>query len=80
MNQNKKPDVEVALESTPSREDYRGDPSPKDRRIITTMVAIAGVIVLGLLIFALSTDFPVSDPASENANTSRAPPEDVGRN
>jgi hypothetical protein len=57
----------------------KGDPTPKDRRIIAAMIGAAVVIVLVLLSFALLSDFPGPPPAGENPNKSDAPPEDVRR-
>jgi hypothetical protein len=60
-------------------EEHRGDPGSKDRALITTMVALAGAVVLGLLVFAFTTDFPGPPPAGTAPDKSDAPPEDVRR-
>jgi hypothetical protein len=59
--------------------EHRGDPNRKDRELITTMVALAGAVVLGLLVFAFTTDFPGPPPAGTAPDKSEAPPEDVRR-
>lgn len=60
-------------------EELRGDPNTTDRALITTLVGIAGALVLGLLAFALVTDFPGPSPAGTSPNKMDAPPEDVRR-
>jgi hypothetical protein len=60
-------------------EDLRGDPNITDRALITTILGIAGGMVLGLLAFALLTDFPGPPPAGISPNKTDAQPEDVRR-
>jgi hypothetical protein len=55
------------------------EPNSKDRRFIATMVGIAAAVSLGLILFALVSDFPGPSPAGDDKVTSDSPPEDVRR-